>query len=123
LSVGRISFLSEVGNKEVVTTYVIRGKYTIQGCPAGPVKITVESLEPPDPEALKGTKNKANLLPMARGMKERMELPPEMKELSEGPKLKYVPIPLEYSNPETSGLTYEVQKGSQTHNIPLDKPK
>jgi hypothetical protein len=31
-----------------------------------------------------------------------------------------VPIPLMYANPETSGLTYEVKKGTQTFNIPLE---
>ena len=32
---------------------------------------------------------------------------------------KYVPIPLKYADPRTSGLTYEVNKGTQTFHIEL----
>jgi hypothetical protein len=39
--------------------------------------------------------------------------------MADGPPLKYVPIPRTYSNPETSGLTYEVKRGRQTFDIPL----
>jgi len=111
LPLGRITFLGETGQQEAVSGYIIRGKYTIQGCPAGPVKVGIESLEPPNPEVLKGTRT----LPIsaAGGMK-APELPPEFKELASGPPLKYVPIPLKYANPETSELTYEVKKGAQT---------
>ena len=46
-------------------------------------------------------------------------MPPEIMELATGEPLKYVPIPLKYANSETSELEYEIQKGSQTHDIPL----
>jgi hypothetical protein len=82
------------------------------------VKITVESIEPPDPEVLKATEGKMAAIPMARGMK-APELPSEIRELASGPKLEYAPIPLKYANPETSELTYEVKKGPQTYDIPL----
>jgi hypothetical protein len=118
VSVGRITFLSEVGNKEVISAYIIRGKYTIKACPVGPVKISVESIEPPDPEKLKATEENMAKVPMARGMK-APEIPAEIMELASGPKLKYVQIPLEYANPESSGLTYEVKKGPQPFDIPL----
>jgi hypothetical protein len=119
LSVGRITFLSQVDKQEVKSAHIIRGKYSIAGFPAGPVKITVESFEPPDPEILKNTKSLAKVKP-AGGMQEHMPgPPPELLEMADGPPLKYVPIPRTYSNPETSGLTYEVKRGSQTFNIPL----
>jgi hypothetical protein len=119
VSVGRITFLSQVDKQEVKSAHIIRGKYSIAGFPAGPVKITVESFEPPDPEILQNTKSLAKVKP-AGGMKEHMPgPPPELLEMADGPPLKYVPIPRDYSNSETSGLTYEVTKGPQTHNIPL----
>jgi hypothetical protein len=118
ISVGRITFLSQVGNNEVKSAHIIRGKYTIKGFPAGPVKISVESFEPPDKEILDNTKKVD--IPAAGGMKERMKgPPPELLEMANGPPLKYVPIPQTYANPETSDLTYEVKKGSQTFDIPL----
>src|SRR5438105_7917243 len=93
LPLGRITFLGETGQQEAVSGYIIRGKYTIQGCPVGRVKVSIESLEPPNPELLKGTKT----LPIsaAGGMK-APELPPEFKELASGPQLKHVRIPLKY---------------------------
>jgi len=33
---------------------------------------------------------------------------------------KYVPLPSKYENPSESGLTYTVQKGSQTHDVKLE---
>jgi hypothetical protein len=50
------------------------------------------------------------------------------KDAKGGPKLldaeeakrRYVPIPLKYKTPERSGLTYEVKRGKQEHNIELD---
>jgi hypothetical protein len=37
----------------------------------------------------------------------------------EQPKGKYVPLPRKYSNPDTSGLSWTVKKGKQTHDIEL----
>jgi len=116
ISVGRISFLSQVDKQEVFSAYLVRGKYTIKDCTAGPVTISVESFEPPDPATLKGTKGKTTMRPKDNV---KMERPPELEELASGPKLKFVPIPQKYSNPESSGLTYEVQTGPQTHDIVL----
>ncbi len=121
ISVGRITFLSQVGNQEVKSTHIIRGKYTITGFPVGPAKICIESMEPPDKEILENTK-KINI-PAAGGMKEHMKgPPPELVEMASGPPLKYVPIPLAYANPDSSHLTYEVKPGAQTYDIPL-KPQ
>jgi hypothetical protein len=116
LPVGRITFLSEAGKKEAVSAYIVRGKYTIKGCPAGPAKIGIESFDPPTPEQLNAAKQP---LPQAKGMQEHVKTPEVLKELASGPPLKHLRIPLKYANPEISELTYTVEKGSQTHNIPL----
>jgi hypothetical protein len=116
IPVGRITFLSETGNQEVITAYIIRGKYTVPSCPTGPAKVTIESLQPPSPEILQGTKTLALPGPggknPAGGMK-AAEIPPALRELADGPPVKYMPIPLTYANPETSNLKYEVRRGSQ----------
>ena len=120
LSVGRITFLSQIGKQEVKSANIIRGKYTIKGFPAGPVKISVESFEPPPAEALTNAKM-AKVVP-AGGMKDFMKAPPpDLVEMANGPPLKFMPIPLLYANPEVSGLTYEVKRGTQTFNIPLEQ--
>src|SRR5437879_12378014 len=74
IPVGRITFMSDVGNKEVVSAYIIRGKYTLPRCPAGLAKIGIESLQPPSDAVLKGTKT----LPIrAAGRMKAPEVPPE----------------------------------------------
>ena len=119
LSVGRITFLSQVGKQEVKSANIIRGKYTIPAFPAGPVKISVESFPPPPEETLTNAKM-AKVVP-AGGMKDFMKAPPpDLLEMANGPPLKFVPIPLVYANPESSGLTYEVKRGSQAFNLPLE---
>jgi hypothetical protein len=119
LPVGRVTFLSQVGKQEVKSAHIIRGKYKIESFPAGLAKISVESIEPPAAETLTNLKM-AKVTP-AGGMKEFMKQPPpELLEMAEGPPLKFMPIPLTFANPETSGLTYEVKKGPQSFNIPLE---
>jgi hypothetical protein len=113
LSLGRITFIGESGKQEVRSEYIIKGKYTIKGFPAGPAKVTVESLEPPTADQLKSNKDRAKMYPLAG------EIPPELEELASGSKLPYMPISIKYSNPETSGLSCEVKRGTNTYNIPL----
>jgi hypothetical protein len=38
---------------------------------------------------------------------------------SQGDEKRYVPIPEQYSDPESSGLTLDVKKGTQQHDIDL----
>ncbi|MBI1914706.1 MAG: hypothetical protein HYS12_08210 [Planctomycetes bacterium] len=114
LPYGRISFVSEVGRHDAFHADIIRGKYTIQGCPAGPVKISIESLKPPTKQELEKAKNTG----LGEGGGQTIS-PELLKALTEDPPLKYVKIPPKYAKPETSELTYTVEKGSQTYNIPL----
>ncbi len=113
LPFGRITFVSEVGRHDTVSAFIIRGKYTIEGCPAGPVKISIESLKPPTKKELEEAKKSPTL-----GEGDRLS-PELLKEITADPPLKYVKIPSKYANPETSGETYTVEKGSQTYNITL----
>ena len=105
---GRITFLSQVGNKQAISSSIRNGAYTIKGCPAGPVKISVESFKAVAHDPKLGPQG------MAKGFKrpEGEEPPPEAIG-------KTLPIPPRYGNTDTSGLEYTVRSGSQTHNIPL----
>jgi hypothetical protein len=117
LSVGRISFFSDTEKKPVLTAWIVRGKYTLKGCPVGPAKISIESMRPPKRSSDKADKN----VPSKELLKgfEPTKLPPELEELFAGEPVKYMPIPPRFANPETSRLEYVVQRGPQTHNIDL----
>src|SRR5262249_45419644 len=66
------------------------GSYSTPNAPAGEVKIGVAT-QPP-------------LIPGSKV----------------GPLGPYVPIPIRYKDAETSGLTFTIQRGEQTHNINLE---
>jgi len=123
LSLGRITFVSEVGRRESFSAFIIRGKYTIKGFPSGPVKVSIESVEPPSKEKLKAAKEESSSSEKrpspGAGMAAHMKVPDELKEMADGPPLKYMKIPLFYANPETSKLTYTVERGEQTQNFAL----
>jgi hypothetical protein len=119
VSFGEIRFVGEGAQQGVPRALIVRGKYTIKACPAGPVKVSIESYPPPDPDSLK-KKIKGPAGDMAAHMKDK-EPSPEMQELLTAGKLKHVPIPHIYGNSESSGLTYEVVAGPQTKDFPLDK--
>src|SRR5207248_3169347 len=92
LPYGRITFVSEVGRHDAFRTFIIRGKYRIEAVPAGPAKISIESLTPPTKKQLEEAKKSAS--------GEFAPVSPEMiNELSGDPPLKYVKIPSKYSNP------------------------
>jgi hypothetical protein len=85
------------------------GSYIIEKMPTGEVKITVET---------------ESLAQRMNAMTPRYSAPPEMKEYKTGPdpedaKRRYVKIDPKYASAETSGLTYTVKSGSQTHDIEI----
>jgi hypothetical protein len=92
------------------------GSYTVNKCPTGPAKITVETASAKqgisDPRAPRGA-----------GMKPPPGAIPEGADASfyQGgqKKGKYVPIPPKYNDPDKSGLEYTVLSGSQQHDIEL----
>jgi hypothetical protein len=107
---GRITFLCQEGQKTSHSSRIVNGKYTIKDCPAGPVKISIESFKAQPigkhvPQAM-----------VERSKETGWEEPP--------PEVigKHLQIPLKYADTEQSGLEYTVQTGTDTHNIPL-KPE
>ena len=109
LSYGRITFVSEGKYHIAVSALIIRGKYTIKDVPSGPAKISIESIKPPTKEQIEKAKKEP-------GLGGEQSFPPE---LTEGEPLKYMKIPSKYGEPEKSGLTYTVEKGSQTKDFDL----
>ncbi len=109
---GRVSFVAANGgyaNSEIIDE---NGNYKIKA-PVGDVKISVDN----------------SMLERKRfsggGPPKGMHRPrPPGAEAEEKPiKGQWVKIPNEYRDPSTSGLSYTVKKGAQTHDIELsDKP-
>lgn len=83
------------------------GRYSLAKAPLGPVRVTVEAHAPMPIE-----------WPTRGG-----PAPPPPAGLSSQPNEKrdgkFVAIPLRYSDQESSGLTYTVRPGKQTHDIEL----
>jgi hypothetical protein len=106
---GRITFLSEEGNKTSHVAKIVNGRYTVKDCPAGRVRIGVESFEA----------KKVDLSKIPEMMRKHAEeaggdiVPPD--EVVG----KHVAIPPRYADPSKSGLEYTVRRGSQEHDIPL----
>lgn len=104
---GRVTFVGEAGTRQAISGVIKNGAFTVKGCPAGPARVSVESLRAPKssvrppPAITKGFTPPAGDAP-----------PPEAAG-------KHLPIPVEYSNADTSGLRYEVRGGRQTHDISL----
>jgi hypothetical protein len=112
---GTVLFYSP-GKTTVKAGIAADGSYKIENIPAGPVKIAVEtkSAQPP---------NEAGMRMGMPNIPANANLPAEannsMYKSQGGSKGKYVEIPDELGDPETSHLTLEVTGGSQQHNIDL----
>jgi hypothetical protein len=83
------------------------GKYAVGNLPTGPVKITVESPELPDPAARRPRP------PRSEGP---AETPPEYKPLDRS---KWVRLPDKFADPDKSGLTTTLKRGTNRLDIPL----
>jgi len=107
---GRISFVSQGGNRLAISSSIKNGEYKIVGCPAGLAKISVESFpaKKPDTEA----KN-----PLAKGF-----APPKNVD-SPPPEVigKFLEIPQILGNPESSGLEFTVKRGEQSFDFDLKR--
>lgn len=106
---GRVTFITPDGNWAEPSAIGEDGTYTITGAPLGPVKITVET-KSVQALAGKATPGKGGMVPPKDT--------PRPAHLPQGGG-KYVPIPDEYADLEKTPLTYEITKGSQTHDIEL----
>ncbi len=118
LTGGTVLFVSTEGRGTGRSPISEDGSYTIEKMAAGPVKIAVEtssaqegasgprrsppkSMQPGSGADLPAAAGKSSIYSPKSGMSKAEKIPPE------------------YSDPETSGLTYTVTGGSQTHNIEL----
>jgi hypothetical protein len=103
ITFGSIVFQSDLAVENPVATGEIReGKYTVKGVVVGPNKIGVQSL----PTAKPGV------------------MPPGVKGMvgdtnTNAPKGPYVPLPPKYSQPSSSGLTFDAKAGDQKHDLDL----
>jgi hypothetical protein len=80
------------------------GRYKVENCPTGQVKIAVIT------EAVK-------MQVMMSGGK---YAGPESKSAGKGPPPKFVDVEPKYADPETSGITTTVNKGQNEFNIVID---
>jgi hypothetical protein len=93
LSAGRVTLVSV--NQPGVVAYssiLADGSYKVAGCPAGPVKVAVQTVVPRTSAGATGNKAAA------------------------GPK-----VPVRYADPSTSGLEYTVHRGQQPYDIDLTR--
>ena len=119
LTVGNVMFYHEDGNTVRSGPIDKNGNYDIPDAPVGKVKVAV--VVPALP-------------PGGLGMMQKMKTNPGFKEGTksvdpEDPSksiaimgdipANVVPVPEKYSTAESSGLTYTVQRGEQTHDIKL----
>jgi hypothetical protein len=96
LALGTITFFSQDGT--VWRSNVLDGAYRVAKVPVGPVKITVFAHPSPIPAV----------------MLDQIQPPPPPAY-----RKPYVPIPDRYQDPDKSGLTYTVTRGTQTHDVAL----
>mgnify|MGYP001426170676 CR=1 FL=1 len=101
-----------------ITAPIIDGKYTVEKVPVGSAKIAVMSI------STEGTDSfMTQIMTGGKGGPPKdAPMPEEARKLFEGgggQTKKGVKIPEQYNDPEKSGLTYTVESGNQTHDIPL----
>jgi hypothetical protein len=106
---GTVSFILEKGGV-MFCPIEEDGSYTIRNVPPGPVKITVETQSFRPLVVPAGPRSGPPEL-----MKKMMEPQTNDPERAK----RYVPIPIHYSDPSKSNLTYTVQSGAQIHDIDL----
>ena len=103
---GTITFSSDAGSKPVKSSVITDGKYTITDFPTGPAKVSVVTTPPPNSGRVVAAPPGTPVIAVPGGG------------AATG---KYVPIPLRYSAPDKSGLTYEVKGGEQTKDFELTR--
>jgi hypothetical protein len=101
---GLITFLSEVGNRDVFNAVIVNGKYLTSEVPAGPAKVVIV----PDLARSVGTGVSPN--------QEGNDLVPRRNPADEK---KLAEVPAKYQNADTSGLHVIVQTGENTFDVDL----
>jgi hypothetical protein len=92
-----------------------KGDYEMKDAPLGECKVVVIVEAPTDPSVRMRLKGAGPKMPE---MKNPEEASPALPSNPQVPK-EVVLIDAKYSKPETSGLTFTVNKGEQTYNIDL----
>jgi hypothetical protein len=100
---GLITFLSEVGNKDVFNAAIVNGKYVTSEIPAGPAKVVIA----PALERAGGAE-----VPLEKGN----DLAPRPNPADAK---KRIEVPVKYQNADTSGLQLIVQTGENTFDVDL----
>jgi hypothetical protein len=107
---GSIAFLS-ADKKPVGSAAITNGKYAMTRVPVG--KVTVIVLTPPAPH-----RGNVPPPPPPRGKRPGKDQPP-IEVQPEPNTTPRVQVPEKYGNPDESDLTYEVQPGTQEHNVAI----
>jgi hypothetical protein len=97
VTAGTVKFFPEAGGEPVGTSLGIDGTYRATGIPVGRSKVAIETLS----------------------FKHMTAPPPGIARQITGGRPVYVAIPAKYEQPDTSGLTVEVEKGEKPFDIPL----
>jgi hypothetical protein len=97
-----------VRSENATSDFVVReeGKYKVPSVPLGLVKIGV------DTEAMRGEV-------ISRSMANAYKGPDGKIKEEQVKKFKFIPVPIKYADPDTSGLEFEIKKGSNTFDIIL----
>jgi hypothetical protein len=122
---GTVTFTSADGKGSKSTSIGPDGSYTIAAMPSGLAKIAVETesarpttpVGPPAPGQAPGAGRRG--LPMPPEDKVPPAFDRKMYEVKKAAGSTYTKIPDAYADPEKSGLTYAVKKGSQDFDIRL----
>jgi hypothetical protein len=93
------------------------GNYEMNDAPVGECKVTVTVTALPNDPMVRA-RLKSGSMQFPEGPKDPTKSSPDLPSAPRVPK-EVVPIDIKYSNPETSGLSFTVQKGDQTYNIGL----
>jgi len=106
---GNVIFSAQNGKKSVMAPIGEDGSYTVSDVPVGDVKIAVQTKA----LGVLAATAKISSIPANSPMRSGSKISPE------DAARRFVQIPDNYEDTESSGLTYVVQKGSQEHNITL----
>jgi len=98
VTAGMVKFFPEEGGEPISTSLGPDGTYRATGVPVGRAKLAIETL----------------------AFKTLTPPPPGIAKQLGGPRTTYVPIPPKYEQPDTSGLAFDVERGTKPYDIVLD---
>ena len=115
---GMVAFINEEGRRGEGA--IQDGEYTVPNAPVGACGIEVVVNIPPPAPARAPNMEKRMRAKYEQGRERGAQIPDDVSiDLPKAEKSKAVPIPKKYANRKTSGLTFTVVEGQQTHDITL----